>query len=95
MRVHCTLVLPVMGLSLGFPGFVVSFTAGMVLRPISSSSGLVIGIPPGMLCERDRVLCADPSISKRVDLVYSLLICVNFVYVHCFRKLDDWLLTGC
>ena len=72
-----------MGLSLGLPGFFVVFsTAGMVLGPILSLLGLVVGIPPSMLCERDRVLYAGLSIS-RVDLVFSLLIRVNSVYVHC------------
>ena len=73
-----------MGLSLGLAGFLVVFsTVGMALGPILSLSGLVVGISPGMLCEHDRMLCASLSISKKVDLVCSLLICVNSMYVHC------------
>ena len=54
-----------MGLSLSSLGFVVSSTTGIVLGLIFSLSGLVVGIPPGMLCEHDLVLCAGLSISKK------------------------------
>ena len=103
LRIYYILVLPVMGLSLGSAGFLVVFsTVGIVLGPISSSLGRVVDISPGMLCEHDRVLCASLSISKKgwsgmftVDLcefrVCSLLICVNFVYVHCLGSQ----MTGC
>ena len=75
-----------MGLSLGFADFLVVFsTVSIVLGLMSSSLELVVGISPGMLCEWDRMLCAGPSISK-VDLVFSLLICVN--RVHC---LESWM----
>ena len=54
-----------MSLSLGSVDFlVVPSTAGMVLGLISSLSGLVVGMPSGMLCERDQVLYASPSMSK-------------------------------
>ena len=54
-----------MGLSLGLAGFLmVSFTAGVVLGPISSLFGLVVDMPPGMLYEHDLVLCVGLFISK-------------------------------
>ena len=91
LRIPCTL----MNLSLGLAGFLVVFsTAGMVLQSISS---LLVDIPSDMLCEHDQILYASLSLKdiliseRRVDLVCSLLICVNFVYVHC---LGSWM-TRC
>ena len=84
LRIRFTLVLSMMDLSLGSASFLmISSTAGIVLGPISSLLRLMVDIPPGMLCERDQVLCADPSI-LRVDLVFSLLTCVN--WVHCLEN---------
>ena len=64
LTIPCTLVLPVMSLSLGSAGFLVVSTADIVLGPISSLSGLVIGILSGMLCKHNWVLCVGPSILK-------------------------------
>ena len=65
LTIYCTLVLPVISLSLGFASFFMIFsTAGMVLGPISSLLGLVVDISLRMLCEHDLVLCTGLFISK-------------------------------
>ena len=77
MKILYTLMLLVIGLSLDLAVFlIVFFTVRIVLRPISSSLRLMLGIPPGMLCEHDWVLYAGPSL-KDILILGGLIWCFH------------------